>query len=86
MNIPTYFDSRPVIIEILQILNKYPLSYWHFKSIIEDLIQEVDVSTPLVVDEDILRMVVDKNNSQESLAEAIITKFPDMLREHYFNR
>jgi len=58
--IPTYFDSRPVIIEMLQVLNKYPLSYWHFKSIIEDLIQEVDASTPLVIDKDILGMVVDK--------------------------
>lgn len=47
--LPTNFDARPVIIDILNVLKQYPMSYWHLDCILNKVKQEIDVSTPIVV-------------------------------------
>ena len=51
--LPTRFDCRPVIIDILKVLEKYNLSYWNLNAVLDAVKQEVDVSTTIRIDPDI---------------------------------
>ena len=77
--LPTRFDCRPIAIEILEVLEKYNLSYWNFNAVLDAVKQEVYVSTKIRIDPEI-----GKIQDTDELADVIKEIFPEILKKKIF--